>query len=246
MKKVLAVFITIILIGLIGINVLSVKPQKVLLVGRLMGFEIDNQNSNIKSGETIATSSKKIGTVTFVRKDTNEFVALGHSTAKDVNKKTRVEGTCYDIKLEGINKGTKEETGNIIACVDNKKEIGNIYYDSACGIFGEVTNLKGEYEEVTTANWYNVRKGKANILIALNSNTLKSYEVEIIGLNYINKNRNIKIKVTHNELIEQTGGIVQGMSGAPLMQNGKLIGAVNYVTVKDPEIAYAVFIDKLL
>ena len=145
MKKVLAVFITIILIGLIGINVLSVKPQKVLLVGRLMGFEIDNQNSNIKSGETIATSSKKIGTVTFVRKDTNEFVALGHSTAKDVNKKTRVEGTCYDIKLEGINKGTKEETGNIIACVDNKKEIGHIYYDIACGIFGEVTNLKGEY-----------------------------------------------------------------------------------------------------
>ena len=59
MKKVLAVFITIILIGLIGINVLSVKPQKVLLVGRLMGFEIDNQNSNIKSGETIATSSTK-------------------------------------------------------------------------------------------------------------------------------------------------------------------------------------------
>lgn len=246
MKKTLAILITIALIIFIAINTLSVKPQKVLLVGRIMGFEIDSQNDNLKSGETVATSSKKIGTVTFIKKETNEFVALGHSTSKDINKKTRVVGTCYDVELEGINKGTKGETGNIIACVDNNKQIGNIYYDSVCGIFGEVNNLEDKYQEVTTENWYNIKKGKANILIALDDETLKSYEVEIIGFNYISQNRNIKIKVTDEELIEKTGGVIQGMSGSPLMQNGKLVGAVNYVQSKDPETAYAVFVDKLL
>lgn len=211
-----------------------------------MGFEIDNEGIESKKGETIATSSKKIGTVTFVKKDTKEFAALGHSTIKNKDKKLEITGTCYDINFEGINKGTVEETGNIIASLDRDKQIGYIYYDSICGIFGEVNSINDSYEEVETACWYDVKKGKGNVLIALNEDELKSYEVEIIGIDYINKNKNIKVKITDKELIKQTGGIVQGMSGTPLMQNGKLIGAINYVNEDDPSIAYAVFVDKLM
>ena len=246
MKKRIVIFILITLIILTTIKSLYVKPQKVLLVGRLMGFEIDNQNSDLRSEDTIATSSKKIGTVTFVKETTNEFVALGHSTSKDINKKTEVIGTCYDIEFAGISKGSKQETGNVIACLNNQRQIGEIHYDSEYGIFGKINNMGYKCQEVTTQNWYNVKKGKANILIALDEDEPKSYEVEIIGINYLHKNRNIKIKVIDKKLIEKTGGIVQGMSGAPLMQNGKIIGAVNYVTSKDPETAYAVFVDKLL
>lgn len=246
MKKKLAIFAIIALISFIVIKTLYVEPQRVLLVGKLMGFEIDSQNTDIELEDTIATSSKKIGTVTFIKKATNEFVALGHSTSKDINKKTKVVGACYDIEFAGISKSTKEETGNIIACLNDEKQIGEIYYDSECGIFGKIDDIEDEYQEVTTENWYNVKKGEANILIAIENNKLKSYEVEIIGINYIHKNRNIEIKVTDKELIQKAGGIVQGMSGAPIMQNGKIIGAVNYVSSKDPEIAYAVFVDKLL
>lgn len=198
------------------------------------------------NGETVATSSKKIGTVTFIKEDTKEFAALGHSTIKNKNKKLSITGTCYDINFEGINKGSSEGTGNIIASLDKERQIGNIYYDSICGIFGEVDNINGKYQEAETACWYEVRKGKANLLVALNEENLKSYEVEIIGIDYINQNKNIKVKITDQDLIAQTGGIVQGMSGTPLMQNGKLIGAINYVSEQDPSMAYAVFVDKLM
>ena len=187
-----------------------------------MGFEIDNNEANNNSSGTIATSSKKIGTVTFIKKETGEFVALGHSTIKDVNKKTEIKGTCYDINFEGIKKGYREETGNIIACLDKNSPIGNIQYDSVCGIFGKINNVQNEYEEVETSCWYNVKKGKANILIALGEDELKSYEVEIIGIDYINKNKNIKVQITDPELLQRTGGVVQGMSGTPLMQERKI------------------------
>ena len=79
------------------------------------------------------------------------------------------------------------------------------------------------------------------MLVALDEGELKSYDVD-----YINQNKNIKVKITDKDLISQTGGIVQGMSGTPLMQNGRLIGAINYVSEQDPSTAYAVFVDKLI
>lgn len=210
-----------------------------------MGFEIDNESIDVKREKAVAASAKKIGTVTFIKKDTNEFVALGHSTIKN-KRKLQVSGTCYDINFEGINKGSKEETGNIIASLNRNKQIGYIYYDSMCGIFGKVDEIKEDYQEVETACWYNVKKGKANILIDLNGSGLRSYEVEIIRIDYISQNKNIKIQITDKSLIAETGGIVQGMSGTPLMQDGKLVGAINYVNADEPTIAYAVFVDKLV
>lgn len=240
------IFLTVIFIMLFAaLKTINTTPQKVLLIGRLMGFEIDSENINGQKGAEIATSSKKIGTVTFIKKDTNEFAALGHSTTKNNNKKL-VTGICYTIHFEGIKKGTTEGSGNIIASLDKSNQIGYINYDSACGIFGKIDKIEEKYQEVETACWYDVRKGKANILIAMNEEELQSYEVEVTGIDYINRNKNIKLKITDPKLIEKTGGIVQGMSGTPLMQDGKLIGAINYVSENDPSLAYAVFVDKLL
>lgn len=81
--------------------------------------------------------------------------------------------------------------------------------------------INRDYEEVETACWYDVRKGKAEIFMALNEEELKGYEVEVTGINYIDKNKNIKLKITDERLIEKAGGVVQGMSGSPLMQNRK-------------------------
>ena len=211
-----------------------------------MGFEIDNENVNNRLGEAIATSSKKIWTVTFIKEDTKEFVALGHSTIKDKNKSIQVTGTCYDVNFEGINKGTFEETGNIIASLNKTSELGHIYYDKVCGIFGTVERIENNYEEVETACWYEVKKGSANLLLSFHDKELKSYDVEITNIDYINQNKNIKVKIIDPNLLFETGGVVQGMSGTPLMQNGKLIGAINYVNADDPSVAYAVFVDKLL
>lgn len=211
-----------------------------------MGFEIENSFSETYSGNTIPTSSMKIGTVTFIKPESKEFVALGHSTLQDADGKLAIRGLCYDIEFAGINKGTTETTGNIVAMLDRNNQLGYIYYDTNYGVFGRVDSIEEDYEEVDTACWYNVRKGEANIIMALNDDELTSYDVEIIEINYINSNKNIKVKITDDKLLERTGGVVQGMSGTPLMQNGKLIGAINYVSSEDPSIAYAIFIDKLV
>lgn len=134
-------------------------------------------------------------------------------------KKSLIRGTCYDVNLEGVDKASKDEVGGIIATLKRNKEIGTIYYDSSCGIFGEMNDVKDEYKEVVTKCWYEVKRGKANILTDLDGEGLKSYDIEITGINYIDGNKNIKVKVTDEDLIAKTGGVVQGMSGTPVMQD---------------------------
>lgn len=102
------------------------------------------------------------------------------------------------------------------------EEIGYIHYDSSYGIFGEMNEIEENYKEVETNCWYNVRLGKANILIDVDGKGIKSYDIEITGINYINGNKNIKVKIVDKELIAKTGGIIQGMSGTPVMQNRKI------------------------
>ena len=185
----------------------------------MIGFEIDDIITTEDSNELVPTSNMKIGTITFIKPETNEFVALGHSTLKDKNKKVVVLGSCYEAILTGIEKASEGETGSIVAMSDTNNQIGYIYYDSNYGIFGKVNGIEEEFEEVDTACWYNVRKGRANIIMSLGEEENKSYEVEITDINYIDSNKNIKVKITDKELLEKAGGIVQGMSGTPLMQN---------------------------
>jgi len=136
-------------------------------------------------------------------------------------KKSFIKGLCYDVNLEGIDKGSKEEVGGIQASLKTGEQIGSIYYDSSYGIFGEMNEIDEQYEEIETACWYDVRCGDASILADIDGKGLKSYTIEITNINYINGNKNIKVKITDKDLIAKTGGIVQGMSGTPVIQNRK-------------------------
>ena len=212
--------------------------------GEIIGFEVEGKTKTNNNKETVETSFNKVGTVTFVKEDTNEFVALGHSSTGD--SKNTSGGLCYNVDINGINKSSDNEVGNIIASLNKNDYIGYIDYDSEYGVFGKLNYIKNDYTKIETNPWYNVKKGKASILIALDSGEVRSYDVQITGIDYLSKSRNIKIKVVDNELIRRTGGVVQGMSGAPLVQDGKLIGAINFANTHEPTNAYAIFIDKLL
>ncbi len=191
-----------------------------------MGFEIDNEYIDENIEEMVATSNRKIGTMTFIKKDTKEFVALGHPTKENKSKEELNKGFCYGIEYEGINKASKDNIGNIVAYLNVDDFKGYIYENNEYGLFGKVEEINADYEEVETGCWYEVRKGKANLLCAIGEEDLKSYDVEIINIDYINKNKNIKIKINDEELIEKAGGVVQGMSGTPLMQNRKAYPAL--------------------
>lgn len=224
------------------------QTKNVLLVGEIMGFEIEDidAKSEFTRQEVVETSFQSLGTITCIDKETNQFVALGHSL--DIKSETpEIKGTCYKAEIEGFNKGKKNTLGYVIADVDQTTPIGSLSNNSENGIYGKLNNKEtDEYQEIQTASRYKITKGEASILLNLDGKGLKSYEVEIVDISYLSKSKNLRIKVKDNELLELTGGIIRGMSGTPVIQNGKLIGAMNYVELSNPEEAYAIFIDKLI
>lgn len=151
-----------------------------------------------------------------------------------------------------ITKGESGNPGKIQGTIDNQKNIGNIYKNSKFGIYGKVDNLStlniDTSKEMEVALRDEIKTGKAKILCSLDNNNTKEYEIEIEKIykenNYDNKS--MQIKVTDERLLEKTGGIIQGMSGSPIIQNGKFIGAVTHVLVNNPLEGYAVFGDIMI
>lgn len=246
MKKVFMILTVLFGIIMISFSIFYPKTEKVLLAAELIGVEIENIQEELEKTDTINTSLKKLGIVTYINPETNQFAALGHSLV-DSEEGIDVEGICYDVNIENKNKyiDNKNNLGNVY--INKENSIGYVYYDNYSGIYGKMNNVDIEnYQEVETANRYNIKTGKANILIRLDGENLESYEVEILAINYLDSNKNLRIKITDERLIAKTGGIVQGMSGTPVMQNGKLVGAINCVSVDNPKDAYAIFIDKII
>lgn len=244
MKKRILLISLIVVSIIINFNYYENKREEVLLAGKVVGFDIqDSIEDEEGNGVTVHTSTKSVGTITFI-KENNEFVALGHSMS---GENSEIHGDCYEIQFEDIVKSTENKAGRIIADIKEEAKIGNVYGDSDYGIYGKVDNIvKNEYRKIKTANRYNITKGQAYLLINLDGNGLKEYEVEITKIDYLSTSQNIRILVKSQELIDISGGIVQGMSGAPLVQNGELIGAINSVNINNSLDAYAIFVDKLI
>ena len=155
-------------------------------------------------------------------------------------------------RILNITKGESGNPGKIQGTIENQVNIGDIDKNTKFGIYGKVDNLSGlsidTSKEMEVATRDEIQLGKATILCSLDNKTVQEYEIEIEKIfkenNYDNKS--MEIKVTDERLLEKTGGIIQGMSGSPIIQNGKFIGAVTHVLVNNPEEGYAVFGDIML
>lgn len=146
-------------------------------------------------------------------------------------------------------KEKKEIRGRIQGTLDDQKNIGTIIKNTGFGIYGHVDNLSSlnlnKAEEVEVALRNEINLGKAEIICSLENGKIERYEIEIKKIFKENDydNKSMEIKVTDERLIKKTGGIIQGMSGSPIIQNGKFIGAVTHVLVNSPQEGYAVFGD---
>ena len=151
-----------------------------------------------------------------------------------------------------LQKENQEVRGKVQRTLENQKNIGTIYKNTQFGIYGTVDNLTSlnidASKEMEVALRDEIKLGKATILCGLDNQNVQEYEIEIEKIykenNYNNKS--MLIKVTDEKLLEKTGGIIQGMSGAPIIQNGKFIGAITHVLVNAPEEGYAVFGDIMI
>lgn len=212
-----------------------------------------NEMGEYKLGIWIRDNAQGVGTMTFIDQY-NHFGALGHGI-NDVDTSTLMSlknGNLYETDIVSIKKGVSGIPGELTGVIayNDRNKIGDILSNSKQGIFGVVTEKFSsencdEYMDVGLKQ--EVTLGPAQILCCIGEKP-QYYDVEItaVHLNNDNINRGIELKITDPELLSKTGGIIQGMSGSPVIQNGKIVGAVTHVLVSNPEKGYAIFIENML
>ena len=199
-------------------------------------------------GIWIRDSAAGIGTVTYIDPKTNEFAGLGHGicdgSTGELLQLSR--GTVSEVELAGIVKGRAGCPGEIKGAFKGGKK-GAVITNKASGVYGVYSSLPvGVSEKMIIARLDEITSGEATVRCSV-SGQIADYKIRITKIDPKNENgKNFTINVTDPALIKLTGGIVQGMSGSPIIQNGKLIGAVTHVTVNDPTKGYGIFIGNML
>ena len=207
------------------------------------------EESGYKTGIWVRDSGAGIGTVTFIDPKTGLFGGLGHGICdSDTGKPMPLgRGVLLDVSIGGIKKGTAGDPGEIRGSFKQGK-LGAVTGNTDCGIFGIYSEIpKSLYGAIPIAHKDEVRGGAATILCTLEDGVTREYKAELCSIDpTATGGRCFTVKITDPELIRQTGGIVQGMSGSPIIQNGKLVGAVTHVLVGDPTRGYGIFIENML
>ena len=207
-----------------------------------------------KIGLWIRDGAMGVGTLTFYSPEYSKFAALGHGISDEDSKSLiKLEnGSIYGASVLSVNKGRSEAPGEIKGYLDDGEEIGTITVNSNNGIYGDMNEYNTNIitrERIPVASRNEIEVGPATIqCIVDQSQEIKSYDIEIIKISnsVSNDSKGMIIKVTDEDLISKTGGIVQGMSGSPIIQNGKLVGAVTHVYVSQPTKGYAIFADTMI
>lgn len=197
-----------------------------------------------KVGLWVRDSTAGVGTITYYNKSNNTVSALGHPiTDVDTNEIMPIlDGEAVRATVTKIYKSKAGEAGSL-CCEFTNDIIGTLKKNCQSGIYGKYTcTLKNTYEyEVASPN--EIVRGPVQILCTIDSGKAKFYNAQISRISYREnkKGKNMVVKITDERLLEKTGGIVQGMSGSPIIQNGKLVGALTHVIVDSPEKGYAIF-----
>jgi len=208
------------------------------------------EDGSYKIGTWIKDDAQGIGTITYLDKNMN-YGALGHGIAdKNSNKTLEIKaGRLYKTNIISIMKGEKGSPGELVGTIDYKDEniIGTIEKNAANGIFGKIQSsddILNQLEDYPIGYEHDVHKGIASIRM-YHDGAFHDYEIWIDEIMF-NDNKNLSFTVTSEELLDLTNGIVQGMSGCPIIQDGKIISAVTHVLVDEPTRGYGIFIENML
>ncbi|MBQ3423440.1 MAG: peptidase S55 [Romboutsia sp.] len=234
----------------------SLKSEEVIITFERNG-ELKKENINVKYedgvyklGLWVRDKVSGVGTMTFYDPQNETFYAIGHAiTDVDTNNLLKIkEGYLYNINNLEIIKGNSSSVGRINGKFDLSTEIGNFNNNSNFGISGDLVNnfkINNELMELGTSN--DVKIGDAEIIFEDENRNIRRYKIKIEKIvNNKNLDRDMIIKVTDDELIDYTGGIIQGMSGIPIVQNNKLIGSITHVFKNNPKKGYGIFINEMI
>lgn len=199
-----------------------------------------------KAGLWIRDSSAGIGTVTFYTQD-GEFASLGHAVCDvDTGELLPISsGETTDAKITGCYKGKSGAAGELCGILESKSS-GKIMVNKSIGIYGVFNEVDTTKTLYPLCRKNEVKMGAAQIVTTVEEGKQEAFNIEIERIDYISgENKNLVIKVTDENLIGKTGGIIQGMSGSPIIQNGKLVGAVTHVFLNDPTGGYGIFAETM-
>ena len=208
-------------------------------------LELINDNGIYKTGLYVKDTISGVGTLTYIDPGTMMYGALGHEII-DKNTKTIVDiddGKIFKSSVTGITKSTNGNPGSKNALYYNDVVYGNINKNTHSGIFG---NFSANTDNLKLYKVSNPVLGDAKILTVIDSDTIKEYSINITKINEFKETKNILFDISDTELLNKTGGIVQGMSGSPIIQGDNIVGSVTHVVVDNPEKGYGIYITNML
>lgn len=214
-------------------------PDKLIPMGQTAGVRISSNGRSVSG----------IGTLTFYDPQSKIFGALGHGINENGTRSLMplADGMLLDAEVVEVRKGSAGQPGELKGSFDADSS-GSLIANSSCGLFGILENPEkfGIVGALPLADKGEITEGGAQMLSNVRGDLVEQFDIEIIKILDEDSQRSFMIRVSDQSLIERTGGIVQGMSGSPIIQNGKLIGAVTHVLVNDPKKGYGIFIDNML
>ncbi len=211
-------------------------------------LKLSKSNDNIyKTGLYVKDSISGVGTLTFIDPNTKLFGALGHEIIeKNTGQKLEIkDGKIYSSTVTGITRSDIGKPGEKAARYDSSDIFGNVKENTTSGIFGNYTSTIPDKKLYKVAKEDEVKTGNATIFTVIDGNTIESFAINILKINK-NTTKNILFEITDSRLLRNTGGIVQGMSGSPIIQDNFIVGAVTHVVVDDPTKGYGIFITTML
>ena len=215
---------------------------------------VKNGNNQYKIGLWVRDAAAGVGTLTFYEPSSEMFGTLGHGIL-DIDTSGLIKianGELVTTNILSITKGKKGEPGEIRGSIESGYTIGSITKNTNFGVFGKLNKTSyintQKSDEIEVALRDEIKTEDAQIICELENGKKQYYNIKIqkVFTNNNKDNKSMLIKITDEKLLEKTGGIIQGMSGAPIIQNGKFIGAVTHVLVNDPTMGYGVFADIML
>ena len=208
-------------------------------------FPEKDVNGIYRIGVLLREDLQGLGTVTYIDKDGN-FGALGHPVANQYGKTYDVvSGEVYDCSIIGVTKASRGKAGELKGMFLGERAIGSISTNKNVGLFGKFNDFNElDYVKIETSR---AVIGKAQIVSTIDGQESKKYDIDIIKTDYSKgNNKNLVIRITDKDLLSKTGGILQGMSGSPIIQNNKLVGAVTHVFLNDSSRGYGISIFNML
>lgn len=201
-----------------------------------------------KTGLYVKDNIMGIGTLTYIDPKTNIYGCLGHEITEKTTREIfeADDGSIFETEVTEIIKSKNGNPGEKIAEFDLKNTFGNVFENTKKGVFGIYTALIKDKKLYKVAEPSEIKTGAAKMLTVIEGDEVKEFDINIIKVNLNDSNRNILFEIVDDELINKTNGIVQGMSGSPIIQGNNIIGAVTHVVVDKPNRGYGIFITSML